>query len=118
MTENEAIKILTEVKSWLSNDNTMEAFRMGIKALEEQSMINKILDETRKYASIGTVEEFEELKVKAYPMKPSYEGDGYAPDGTFIWDEWICLHCEARYEVDCDKYDYCPNCGQAIDWSE
>ena len=55
---------------------------------------------------------------KQIPKKPTYEGDGYAPDGTFVWDEWLCPCCGKRYEVDYDDYDYCPNCGQAIDWSD
>lgn len=54
---------------------------------------------------------------KQMPIKPTYDGDGYAPDGTFIWDEWLCPNCGERYEVDYDDYNYCPSCGQAIDWS-
>ena len=55
---------------------------------------------------------------KQIPKKPTYEGDGYAPDGTFVYDEWICPCCENRYELYYDDdYDYCPNCGQKIDWS-
>ena len=37
---------------------------------------------------------------------------------TFVWDEWLCPCCGARYEVYYDYYDYCPNCGQKIDWSD
>ena len=55
---------------------------------------------------------------KQIPKKPTYEGDGYAPDGTFVWDEWICPCCETMYEVDYEEYDYCPHCGQKIDWSD
>ena len=55
---------------------------------------------------------------KQIPKKPTYEGDGYAPDGTFVWDEWLCPCCGKRYEVDYDDYDFCPNCGQKIDWSD
>ena len=55
---------------------------------------------------------------KQIPKKQTYEGDGYAPDGTFVWDEWICPCCGSRYEVDYDDYDYCPNCGQKLDWSD
>ena len=55
---------------------------------------------------------------KQMPKEPTYEGDGYDPQGTFIWDEWLCPNCGSRYEVDYDKYDYCPNCGQALDWSD
>lgn len=54
---------------------------------------------------------------KQIPKKPDLEGDGYC-DGQLVYDTWICPCCEERYEVDYDKYDYCPNCGQAIDWSE
>ena len=52
---------------------------------------------------------------KQIPKKPIYEGDGYSPDGTFVFDIRICPSCCKRYEVD---YDYCPNCGQKIDWSD
>lgn len=55
---------------------------------------------------------------KEMPQKPTYEGDGYAPDGTFAYDTWICPNCGAEYEVEYDDYDYCPNCGQRIDWSD
>lgn len=55
---------------------------------------------------------------KQIPKKPDYEADGYDNNGELIYDTWICPNCEKRYEVDCDSYDYCPNCGQAIDWNE
>lgn len=55
---------------------------------------------------------------KQIPKKPDYEADGYDDKGELIYDTWICPNCEKRYEVDCDSYDYCPNCGQAIDWSD
>lgn len=59
---------------------------------------------------------FAELEELATPKKPIYEGDGYAPDGTFIWDEWLCPNCGSTYELDYDEYDYCPNCGQNLKW--
>ena len=64
------------------------------------------------------LEQMHELKERDTAKKPTYEGDGYAPDGTFVWDEWLCPNCGTRYEVDYDEYDHCPNCGQRIDWSE
>lgn len=30
----------------------------------------------------------------------------------------LCPNCGEYYEVDYDDYDYCPKCGQKIDWSE
>ena len=57
----------------------------------------------------------QELVDKAVPKKPFYEADGYDENGELIYDTWICPNCHHYYEVDYDDYDYCPNCGQAID---
>lgn len=54
---------------------------------------------------------------KQIPQFPHYEGDGYDPEGELIYDTWRCPNCDEAYEVDYDEYDYCPNCGQRIDWS-
>lgn len=73
---------------------------------------------------VGNGEEgnaFEDMEVaikaleKQIPTKPTLEGDGYA-DGHLIYDTWICPNCGKDYEVDYEEYDYCPNCGQHIDW--
>ena len=58
-----------------------------------------------------------ELVDKATPKKPEYEGDGYYK-GEIIYDTWICPSCGERYEVDYHDYEYCPKCGQHIDWGE
>lgn len=58
-----------------------------------------------------------ESREKQAPKKPDLEGDGYGDDGVLIYDTWICPCCGKRYEIDYEEYDYCPNCGQAIDWS-
>lgn len=55
---------------------------------------------------------------KQIPKHPHLEGDGYDDNGYMIYDTWICPCCEKHYEVDYDKYDYCPSCGQHIDWSD
>ena len=59
---------------------------------------------------------------KQIPKKPDYEGDGFDEDGYLIYDTWICPNCGKHYEVDYDDYNFCPECGQAIDksldWSD
>lgn len=55
---------------------------------------------------------------KQIPKRPHLEGDGYDDNGYMIYDTWICPCCEKHYEVDYDKYEHCPNCGQKIDWSD
>ncbi len=73
----------------------------------------------KKYEDTGmTPDEVEKLKGLHELKKPTYEGDGYDPDGTFVYDTWECPNCGECYEVDYDDYDYCPKCGQKIDWSE
>lgn len=91
MTESEAIKELRNIrpKGGIIPQKRAEAIDIAIKSLNKQ-----------------------------IPKSPTYDGDGYAPDGSFVWDEWLCPHCGSRFEVDIDDYDYCPNCGQYIDWSE
>lgn len=54
---------------------------------------------------------------KEIPKKPFFESDGYA-DGYPVYDTWICPRCGEHYETEVDKYDYCPHCGQRIDWEE
>lgn len=29
-----------------------------------------------------------------------------------------CPNCEESYEIDYHEYDYCPKCGQKLDFSE
>lgn len=76
-----------------------------------------VLEEVQQYRAIGKVEECWVAVEKQRAKRPDYEGDGYA-DGHLVYDIWICPCCEKRYEVDYDDYKHCPNCGQAIDWSE
>lgn len=49
--------------------------------------------------------------------EPYIWGDGCS-DGYPVYDMYDCPGCGKSYEIDGEKYDYCPNCGQAIDWSE
>ena len=81
-----------------------------------------VFEQFEPFATIfcQTEEDFKHVKEaveKQEAKKPYLEGDGYA-DGQLVYDTWICPHCEKHYEVDYDDYDYCPNCGQKIDWSE
>ena len=44
MNNNQAIKILEEEKSWESDNRKIDAFNMGIKALEMQEKITEIVN--------------------------------------------------------------------------
>ena len=52
---------------------------------------------------------------KRIPKKPDVSA--YNEDGSLLM--YKCPSCASPYDVDYDgQYDYCPKCGQAIDWSE
>ena len=92
---------------------------LGIKTpVKARLLTDEDVDLWDEYKKLGTLEEVQEAVEKQKEKTPTYEGDGYAPDGTFVWDEWLCPNCGERYEVDYDDYDYCPNCGQRILWEE
>lgn len=133
MTENETIKKLKQHFEYLKHAwkphpdyETMDAIGYAISALEtikklsDRKMTTEVLENYMQFEDECvkkgfTFESVIEAREKQIAKKPTYEGDGYAPDGTLIYDTWICPCCDKRYEVDYDDYDYCPNCGQKLD---
>lgn len=70
------------------------------------------------YIKDAFIPNLQELVDKEEPNKPHLEGDGYW-NGEMVYDIWICPNCGKEYEIDYDgKYNYCPQCGQHIDWSD
>ena len=71
-----------------------------------------------EHANIRELQKLIDVAIeKQIPKKPRFEGDGYWR-GELVYDTWICPNCDTDYEVGTDTHKYCPNCGQAIDWSE
>lgn len=114
MTENEAIKGL-ETSIDLAKMCTQNYERK--REIQCYEMAINALKEIQKYRKIGTVEECRAAVEKQTAKKPDYEGDGYS-DGHLVYDTWICPCCGKHYEVDYDDYDFCPACGQCIDWND
>lgn len=55
---------------------------------------------------------------KEIPMKPKlFMCDGYDEDEA-VYDAWDCPYCGTHYQMIFDKHDYCPKCGQRIDWEK
>lgn len=52
---------------------------------------------------------------KQIPELPNIWGDGYA-DGEPVYDMWDCPYCGKTYEIEGEQYDFCPACGQRINW--
>lgn len=84
---------------------------------EAKTVAVQALEEIQQYRAIGTLEECRVAVEKQTARRPDYEGDGYA-DGHLVYDTWICPCCGKHYEVDYDNYNYCPDCGQKLDWSD
>lgn len=58
---------------------------------------------------------------KQIPIKPYYWGDGYDENGDLICDMAECPNCgnnDFEYCINNWGCKYCPDCGQALDWSE
>ncbi len=130
MTENEAIEKLhaylecesrrAKIVSCNESCDDCELCYMqgaGAEHITSVKTAIKALEEVQQYHQIGTVEECREAVEKQTAKKPDYEGDGFS-DGQLVYDTWICPCCGKHYEVDCDRYYYCQNCGQHIDWSD
>lgn len=121
MTASEAIKILKKDSCYECAQGTDSPFNCeygGCRVAKATRVAIQALEEVQQYRAIGTPEELQAVMEKQIAKKPTYEGDGYAPDGTLVYDTWICPCCDKRYEVDYDDYDYCPSCGQKLDWSD
>lgn len=81
-----------------------------LKTLSEDKQLNR---EVRN-AILQGASALEKQRTKA----PDYEGDGYDDDGNLIYDTAYCPYCRHAFEVDYETPNFCPECGQALDWSE
>ena len=53
---------------------------------------------------------------KSIPKKPKlFMCVGYGKDED-VYVGWECPYCGKHYQITFDQHNYCPNCGQRIDW--
>lgn len=111
MTENEAISMM---RNRIDTASKIAGKGTDGKAFEDMEMAISALKEIQQYRKIGTVEECREAVKKQKPKKPNRSGMDEQ-------DWYTCPNCGADIGSvdDCFPRDrYCPNCGQAIQWSE
>ena len=118
MTVQEAIKKhITEceerifrIKDFLerSKDAHIDECKENILVLETAI---QALEEVEQYRALGTVEELKEAREKQVAKKPNkHEED-------ILGEYYSCPNC-MNNELD-DIFDnYCPRCGQALEWGE
>ena len=86
------------------------------KIMEMDKMYQELSKEVMEYRKIGSVQECQEARERQVMNKPNIWGDGYDDEGNMIYDMYDCPNCGKSYEIDYEKYKFCPECGQAIDW--
>lgn len=139
MTENEALEYLKKANRQNDMLGILPGSDIGktlIKALEEvQQYQNTTLSpeqvrtlQTRfvdvslrlgEYMAIGTPEECREAMKKQKAKTPDFEADGSHGDyDEIVYDTWICPGCGEHYEIEYDKHEYCPCCGQKLSWED
>ncbi|MBM6879335.1 hypothetical protein H6A09_01455 [[Clostridium] spiroforme] len=123
MKKDECERALNEIINVLKSNNFYALFNSTEilrKNITEYFELVKKYEILRKNITeyFELVKKYEILKEKITSKKPNFEGDGYDESGNMMYDTWICPNCDKHYELDYEEYDYCPNCGQRIDWSE
>ena len=114
MTENEAIIWLEddikEIKRDLASGEVSNGY--AEEGTEIYKMAISALKEIQQYREIGTVEECREAREKQTQKVLKFYGDG--EEGLLL-----CPNCNGDVWdlMDCG-FDFCPYCGQAIQWGE
>lgn len=110
MTENEALEYIKNMAFMCGEYEKCEyGNQCTTKCLKATKMAIKSLEEIQQYRTIGTIDEFKDLKEKSIPRKIK----------GIRFEEAICPRCESELF---DTYwafggiRYCSNCGQTIDW--
>lgn len=102
-----------EETDWRMERNVKTLSRMYEELSDKEVAEHHALQE---YKKIGTVEEYRDAIEMQRKNKPNLWGDGVGDNGEIIYDMYDCPNCGKSYEIDYEKYKYCPECGQAIDW--
>lgn len=78
----------------------------------------EIFDAEAKKTILKIIDEYPVIKLdKEIPQKPELTAYGCDKNGNDIYDEWTCPECRAWFDVETERFSYCPECGQKIDWS-
>lgn len=114
-----AIKALRELPQYraIGTVEELEAASKYLRLVKMCGTVGKVIEGCAEYEEIGTPKECRAAVAKQKAQTPDFEGDGYS-DGQIVYDTWICPGCGKDYEIDYDKHEYCPNCGQKISWDD
>ena len=120
MTENEAIEILKNnfPKTCKMVDGRYKGGFDDTECEFGKALLLSIsvLEEIQQYRAIGTVEECREARERQRAKKPVYPYLKSFPTCPNCGE--VNLQQENEYGNVVANYDFCPDCGQAIDWSD
>lgn len=89
------------------------------EAIEALKLIN--LSRVHPFYSWEEMKDVRDVAISALekqiPKKPVITNDGFF-NGQPIYDTWGCPNCGKVNETGFEDYEYCPICGQALDWSD
>ena len=117
MTENEAI---ARIRYRIDTATDIAGNSVGGKAFEDMEMAIKVLEEIQQYRAIGTVEECREVRGKQKAIKPVFEINYGDYESRFVCScgKRIVVKHNRGVMDNNDAPNYCPNCGQKLDWTE
>lgn len=103
---------ITEQEAKLICDVRISRFDHAEDVNEALEIAKQALEEIQQYRAIGTVEECREAREKQTQKVLKFYGDG--EEGLLL-----CPNCDGDLWdlMDCG-FDFCPYCGQAIQWNE
>lgn len=117
MTENEAI---TRIRYRIDTATDIAGNGIDGKAYEDMEIAIKVLEEIQKYQIIGTVDECLVAREKQREVKPIFEinyGDYESRFACACGKRIVVRHNRGVMDNN-NAPNYCPNCGQKLDWTE
>lgn len=116
---NTTINALQELQQYraIGAIEEIESLNFSSNQLRLVKLIEEYKEKLKEYEEIGTAEECREAREKQIKKNPNIWGDGHDSEGEMMYDMYDCPNCGKSYEIDYSDYEYCPECGQAIDRS-
>lgn len=84
----------------------------------------KIITEMMESLRFSTVDKkpiLPTLKVARSAMKrliPANPSLWCGDDNSLVYDMYDCPNCDNSYKLDHGKHEFCPKCGQALEWED